>query len=61
MNELLESILHAQSGIQDPRWLNAVQTLEDGFSKAINFIAQVKGKEVPVVLTKEDIDKVLED
>jgi hypothetical protein len=60
MNELLEKILHAQFGIEDRRWLEAISTIEEGFSKAVNFIAEVKGKKLPIFLTKEDVDEILE-
>lgn len=60
MNELLEKILDAQFGIEDKRWLDAIQTIEHGFSKAVSFIAQVKGKTPQhIALTKEDINKIL--
>lgn len=62
MNELLERILHAQFGIEDKKWLSAIETIEDGFARAVNFIGEAKGKTVPhTILTKEDIDKILED
>lgn len=62
MNELLERILHAQFGIEDKRWLDAVQTIEAGFAMAVNFIGEAEGKTVPHgILTKEDIDKILKD
>jgi hypothetical protein len=59
MDELLEKILHTQMGINDKRWLDAILTIEEGFSKAVNFIAEIKGKKVPVIATKEDIDRIL--
>lgn len=62
MNELLERILHAQFGIEDKRWLDAMQTIEEGFERAVNFIGEAKGKTMPQsILTKEDIDKILKD
>jgi len=60
MNELLERILHSQFGIEDKEWINAMQTLEKGFSELVNCIAKVKGRTIShAILTKEDIDKIL--
>lgn len=38
MDKLLERILHIQFGINDKEWLDAIQTIELGYSKAINYI-----------------------
>ena len=62
MNELLENILHSQFGIEDKEWINAMQTLESGFSKSVNYIAKVKGRTTHyTTLTKENIDEILKD
>ena len=62
MNDLLEKILHAQFGIEDKRWLDAIQTIEEGFMGAVDFVAEAKGKKRShVILMKDDIDEVLRD
>ena len=62
MNELLEKILHVQFGILDKKWLNAIETIEEGFMKAVNFIARAKGKKPShTILMKEDINEILKD
>lgn len=38
MDALLEKILHLQFGIQDKEWLDAIQTIEDGYSKAVAYL-----------------------
>jgi hypothetical protein len=38
----------------------AEKLLELGFSKAVNFIAEVKGERLPTFLTREDVGKMLE-
>ena len=38
MNALLERILHLQFGIDDKEWLDAIQTIEDGYSKAVAYL-----------------------
>ena len=59
MNELLEKILHIQFGINDKKWIDSIQSIEFGFAKAVNFIGEIKGKKMPAVLTKEDVDEIL--
>ena len=63
MNGLLEKILHTQFGINDKMWLDAIQTIELGFSDAVNFIAEVKGKARlgPGIFTDEDVKRILDD
>ncbi|MCJ7505126.1 hypothetical protein MUP05_01450 [Candidatus Bathyarchaeota archaeon] len=65
MNRLLQGILQAQFGIEHnkERWLDAIQTIELGFSKAVNYIGETKGmiKPGPGLLTDEDIEKILSD
>jgi len=61
MNELLEKFLHTQFGIEDKTWIHAISTMEDGFNQAVNYIADCKGIKIsPTVLTKEDINNILE-
>jgi len=38
LDVLLEKILHIQFGIQDEVWLDAIQTIEDGYAKAISWV-----------------------
>lgn len=38
LDVLLEKILHIQFGIQDEAWLDAIQTIENGYAKAISYI-----------------------
>lgn len=40
LNALLEKILHIQFGIQDEAWLDAIQTIEDGYAKAIAWVTK---------------------
>ena len=65
MNRLLERILQAQFGIEHnkERWLDAIKTIELGFSKAVNYIAETKGiaRPSPGILTNEDIERILSD
>jgi hypothetical protein len=61
MKLLLEKILHSQFGIEDRRWLDAMQAIEEGFEKAVNLIAEIKGVNLPIILTREDIDRILTD
>jgi hypothetical protein len=59
MNRLLEEILRIQPEIKDPRWIEAISTIEEGFAKAVNFIAEAEGKRLPPFLTSEEIDELL--
>lgn len=63
MNKLLEKILHAQFGINDKTWLDAIRTIEVGFSGAVSFIAEIKGKASAGsgILTNEDVERILGD
>jgi len=38
IDALLQRVLHIQFGIQDKEWLYAIQTIEDGYSKAIAYL-----------------------
>ena len=38
MGALLQRVLHLQFGIQDKEWLDAIQTIEDGYSKAVAYL-----------------------
>ena len=38
MDALLQKILHIQFGIQDTEWLDAIQTIEEGYAKAVTYI-----------------------
>jgi len=38
MDALLQRILHLQFGIQDKEWLDAIRTIEEGYSKAIAYL-----------------------
>jgi len=56
MNRVLKKSLHAQLGITDKNWLQAIETSEYGFNSAANFIAKTKGKTLLPVSEKEKID-----
>ena len=42
LNSLLEDILHYQFGIEDKEWINAINTIEEGYALARNFINKRK-------------------
>ena len=48
MDDLLEKILHIQFGIQDKEWLDAIRTIEDGYTKALAYIRKQSANSAPI-------------
>ena len=63
MDDLLNRIieLHVSvPGSSDSEWLDAISTIETGFSKAVSFVAKVKGiKNREFMLFPDVVDRVL--
>jgi hypothetical protein len=63
MDDVLDRIiqLHVSvPGPSDPEWLDAISTLETGFSKAVSFVAKVKGIKIrEFMLFPDVVDRVL--
>ena len=60
MDDVLDRILESQFGISDSEWLDAISTIETGFSKAVSFVAKVKGIKIrDFALFPDVVDRVL--
>lgn len=60
LNDVLEQIIHLQFGLNDKEWIDAMSDLEQGFGRAVGFIAKQRGIHLArVPLMNDDIDKIL--
>lgn len=63
INKVLDNIVRTRYGIEnDPDWLKAIQQVEDGFGKALNFILNLKGfkfDKTILLLKDEDLKLIL--